>query len=278
MTVLLTGDRGRLGRVLRSRLESEGIEVRGFDLADGRNVRDVTAVHAAAQGCSAIIHLAGLGEGGGHRPEELMASNLLGTYNVLLAAGEAGADRVVYASTAKSLGVLERDPAYLPVDDDHPGLPSRPYGLSKWLSEELCEAFTRQTGIATLCLRPVLVLDDEGWATIGAGDELPEVSGGHWHLGLFVDSRDVAEAFVKALVCPDPGHVRLLLCADDIGSRRPTAELVAERLPGVSWRDGYPLRADSRAPLIDCATAKRVLGWSPTRRWTDKAPPAGREP
>jgi nucleoside-diphosphate-sugar epimerase len=196
-----------------------------------------------------------------------MAVNVSGTYHVLLAAKAAGVQRVVHASTGKALGMLERDPAYLPMDDAHPGLPSRPYGLSKWLAEELCEAFTNETGIATLCLRPVLVLDDEGWATLGAGDELPEARSGGWHLGVFVDNDDVADAFMLALTCPDPGHVRLLLCADEIASRHPTAELAAERLPGVPWRDGAPPAADSRVALVDCSAAKRVLGWTPKRGW-----------
>ena len=38
-----------------------------------------------------------------------------------------------------------------------------PYGLSKWLAEEMCEAFTARTGIETLCLRPVQVFDAEGY-------------------------------------------------------------------------------------------------------------------
>jgi nucleoside-diphosphate-sugar epimerase len=265
--VLVTGDQGRLGVTLRGRLEAEGVEVRGFDAAAGDDVLDADAVRAAARGCDAIVHLAGLAEDRGGAPERFMALNVSGTYHVLLAAKEAGVERVVYASTGKALGMLERDPAYLPMDDAHPGLPSRPYGLSKWLSEELCEAFTNETGIATLCLRPVLVLDDDGWATLGAGDELPEARSGRWHLGVFVDNDDVAEAFALALSCPDPGHVRLLLCADEIASRRPTAQLVAERLPDVPWRDGAPPAPDSRMALVDSGAAKRVLGWTPKRGW-----------
>jgi nucleoside-diphosphate-sugar epimerase len=267
VTVLVTGDRGRLGIALRRRLEADGIAVRGFDAADGHDVLDVDAVREAARGCSAIVHLAGLAEDRGGAPERFVELNVSGTYHVLLAAREAGVERVVHASTGKVLGMLERDPAYVPIDDAHPGLPSRPYGLSKWLAEELCEAFTNETGIASLCLRPVLVLDDEGWATLGAGPELPEARSGGWHLGVFVDGEDVADAFALALRCPDPGHVRLLLCADEIASARPTSELVAERLPGVPWRDGEALPVGSHAALVDCAAARQVLGWAPRRGW-----------
>jgi UDP-glucose 4-epimerase len=267
MRILVTGDRGRLGLVLRSRLEAAGHAVDGFDLAAGDDILDPQAVVTAAEGCDAIVHLAGLPEDRGGEPAEFLSANVLGTYNVLQAARAAGVGRVVYASSGKALGMLERDPAYLPMDDAHPGLPSRPYGLSKWLAEELCEAFTNETGIATLCLRPVLVLDEHGWETFGAADELPEARSGFWHLGVFVDNDDVADAFLLALTCPDPGHVRLLLCADEIASSRPTAELAAERLPNVPWRDGGPPPPDSRVALADCSAAKRVLGWSPRRGW-----------
>jgi UDP-glucose 4-epimerase len=267
VTVLVTGDRGRLGVALRRRLEADGVEVRGFDAADGHDVLDAGAVREAARGCRAIVHLAGLAEDRGGSDERFMELNVSGTYHVLLAAKAAGVERVVHASTGKVLGMLERDPAYLPMDDAHPGLPSRPYGLSKWLAEELCEALTNETGIATLCLRPVLVLDDEGWATLGAGPELPEARSGGWHLGVYVDGEDVADAFALALGCPDPGHARLLLCAEDIASARPTAELVAERLPDVGWRAGVPFAPGSHAALVDCTAARQVLGWVPRRSW-----------
>ena len=71
-------------------------------------------------------------------------------------------------SSGKALGLLERDPDYLPVDDDHRGLPTLPYALSKWLAEEMCAAFTARTGIETLCLRPVQVFDAESYAAARA--------------------------------------------------------------------------------------------------------------
>ncbi len=78
---------------------------------------------------------------------------------LLAAARQEGVGRVIHASSGKALGMLERDPRYLPIDDAHPGLPARPYGLAKWLSEEMCEAFTGAHGVETLCLRPVFVVE-----------------------------------------------------------------------------------------------------------------------
>lgn len=273
MRVLLTGDRGIVGRPTRAALERDGHEVVGFDLASGDDIRDLAAVRAAAAGCEAIVHLAGIPGDREEIPDQVMAVNVSGTWNVLLAAAEEGVGRVVHASSGKALGMLERAPRYLPVDDAHPGLPARPYGLAKWLTEEMCEAFTRAHPVETLCLRPVFVVEPEQWAAFAELSELGPARGTSWHCGVIVDVRDVADAFSLAVSCPSPagGHARLLLCADDVASDRPAVELVAEHLPDVPWRDGAPPPADSRAALADCTAAKQLLGWAPRYRWDGRA-------
>jgi len=268
--ILLTGDRGRIGGPTRAVLEAAGHDVRGFDAAAGDDVRDAQAVLAAAAGAEAIVHLAGLPDDLGAPPADVVAVNVLGTHHVLLAAEAVGAQRVVYASSGKALGMLEQPPEYLPIDDAYPAVPRRPYGLSKWLSERLCQAFTERTGIATICLRPVRVLDGEAWEALAGVDELPPAREGSWHLGVFVDVDDVADAVVASLECPDPGHVRALLCAADVGSTRPTAELVAEHLPGVRRRDGAAYEPGSRQSLVDTSTARDVLGWTARRSWDNR--------
>jgi NAD dependent epimerase/dehydratase family len=121
----------------------------------GRTVRPA----AAASPGSPRAHLAALAHDSAGTPEQIMAVNVLGTWHVLLAAEAAGAQRVVCFSSAQVLGIAEgeRLPDYFPVDDAHPRRAVRPYGLSKRLAEDLCEAFTARTGIATVCLRPVAV-------------------------------------------------------------------------------------------------------------------------
>jgi nucleoside-diphosphate-sugar epimerase len=276
--VLLTGSSGRIGAKLDAALSAAGHEVRTFDLGAGQDIMDAAAISAAASGVEAIVHAAGIPDDDSDwsLAPTTMRVNLAGTYNVLLAARDQGVGRVVHLSSGKSLGMLERDPDYLPIDDAHRGLPSQPYALSKWLAEEMCEAFTRESGVSTICLRPVLVLDDSRYPQLAAGEELPPAPGAAaWHLGVFVDVEDVASATVAAVDCPDPGHARLLLCADDIGAERPTAELIAEHLPDVPWR-GAELAPGERRALADCAPAKEILGWRPRKGWGDRHAELGR--
>jgi UDP-glucose 4-epimerase len=267
MIILLTGSRGRLGPAVAEALTAAGHEVRGFDLADGLDVRDAEAVRRAAQGVDLVVHAAGLADDRGGNAADIMSINLLGTWNVLLAAETEKISRVVYFSSGKSIGMLEREPDYLPMDDEHRGLPTRPYGLAKWLSEEMCAAFTQRTGIDTICLRPVAVFDEEGYAKAMNSPPRPNVPGAVWHLGVHVDLRDVAAATVAAVNTTFRGHVRLLVCADDIADRRPTLELVAERLKHVTWRGGPEFARDPYRSLVDISLTARVLGFHPQHRW-----------
>lgn len=269
--VLITGHRGRLGIRIARHLAEVGHAVRGFDLAESGDVRDADAVLAAARGVDAIVHIAGIAGDRAAAPAGIMAANLLGTWNVLLAAQSNSVPRVVYFSSGKALGMLERDPQYLPVDDDHPGRPSLPYALSKWLAEEMCQAFSERTGVDTYCLRPVQVFDAATYAQAGASPEWRPNAAGCWHMGVHVDVRDVATAAAAALTCRIRGHHRLLLCASDIAARRPTLELVSQWLPNVDWRGGNEYVADPYRALVDTSRARRILGWMPHHRWPGRA-------
>jgi len=270
VTVLVTGHRGRLGAAIVHALQQGGHGVRGFDLTEGGDVRNFDAVRRAAEGATSIVHVAGIAGDRPANPADIMAANLLGTWHVLLAAEAQGIRRVVHFSSGKALGMLERNPAYLPVDDAHPGLPTLPYALSKWLAEEMCAAFTTRTGVDTICLRPVQAFDQASYdARLTAPEWQP--GKGHWHLGVHIDLRDVATATRAAVECAARGHHRLLLCAADIAARRPTLELVASILPDVPWRGGPEYGRDPYRSLIDTSRAARVLGWTPQHTWPGRS-------
>ncbi len=203
--VLLTGSSGGVGRATRPVLEEAGWDVQPFDLACGQDLRDPQAVLDAMAGCSAVIHAGALAHDTAGSPADIVATNLLGTWHVLAAAEQHGLDRVVYFSSAQVFGFAEGEgtPAYLPVDDDHPVRAARPYGMSKRLAEQMCQAWTARTGIPTIVLRPVLILNDQNQAAYGPGTA---------ELGAFVHVDDVAIAALRALTASLDGHHRLTLC------------------------------------------------------------------
>ena len=274
MRVLVTGHRGSTGAPVFEHLERQGYEVAGFDLADGSDLLDLAAVTRAATGVDAIVHMGAIAHDSSGSPEQIMAVNVLGTWHVLLAAEAAGIRKVIHFSSVQALGIAEgeRLPDYFPVDDDHPRRAMRPYGLSKCLSEDLCAAVTRRTGIATLSLRPVWIWGAEQYRSVREQWRVnPESEWTpFWGYGWFIDVRDVADAVEKALKTPFSGHHRTVLCAADLAGSAPSLELAAKLAPTVQIRDSARYTADPWTALFDCSAAESLLGWRPAHRWCER--------
>jgi nucleoside-diphosphate-sugar epimerase len=282
MRILVTGDRGRVGSALTAVLAARGDTVVGFDLADGHDTRDASALIARAEGCDAVVHLAAaftaapLGGSTSTSTDDVdvLSSNVSGMHNVLLAAAGQGMRRVVFTSSVQALGIfigLGR-PDYLPLDDAHPARPVGAYGVSKLISEQLCASFTDATGVPTVCLRPPAVLAADTYEAIRAmRRESPEAEWSpYWEYGAFIDAHDLAEAIAAALVAPLTGHHRLLVCAADISSAELDGRTLARQLlPDVPWRGGPEYDAEPFRALIDTSAAQALLGWSPRRRWRE---------
>ena len=273
MKVLVTGSRGRIGSVIVQQLEAAGHSVVEYDKVMGNDMLDGAAVRAAAIGCDGIIHLASLIGRMTDDPDETMAVGLQGTWHVLMAAKEAGCKRVVTFSSVNALGIFmgQHVPDYFPIDDDHPARPRSTYGMMKRLGEHMCEEFTFNTGITTICLRPPGVTLPEYYVMSRERRSADPESEWrkNWEYGAVCHVQDVAAAAILGLTCPDPGHVTLILCADDIASDTPSREMAAKVHPEVPWRGGAEYDADPYKALVDNSKAKRVLGWQPKYTWRE---------
>ncbi|MEX5709969.1 NAD(P)-dependent oxidoreductase [Parafrankia sp. FMc6] len=284
MRVLVTGDQSPVGMAVTATLTTAGHQIVGFDLVDGHDVRDTAAVERACAGCDAVAHLAAVDEPvtdpdlarfgpattGSDRL--IFETNVLGTGNVLRAAERHGLSRMILMSSVHVLGCFggRGEPAYLPLDDQHPAAPVGPYALSKWLAEQMCAATTTATGIATVCLRPPGVFTAATYAAIRqARRDNPSFEWSPiWEYGAFLDVRDLATAVERALTVPLAGHHRLLLCAADISSaEHGSRELVGRLLPDVPWQGGPEYDGEPFRSLIDTAGARSLLGWTPHHRW-----------
>lgn len=272
MKILVTGSAGQIGRVVCPVLETRGHQIVRFDLARGQNILNPDQIRAAIQNCEAVVHLAALLGHENESAEDIMAVNLLGTYNLLAAAQEAEIKRVVFFSSAEVLGVFrgERKPDYLPLDDFHLCYPTSPYAISKKLAEEMCEWWTKNTGIPTICLRLPGVFEAETYEFIRDNRRANPELEWHpfWQFGAFLDGRDAAQAARCALECSFSGNDTFLLCADDISSAQKTSrELVEMLLPDVEWRGGPEFETEPFKALIDTRRAQEILGWKPQFQW-----------
>ena len=280
MKVFVTGSTGAIGQWVVKRLLEAGHTVRAMDMraqplsSDYEyvpgDVRDMSAVRRATQGMQAVIHLAAIPFDMHGQDEQVLDTNLRGTYNVLLAAEEAGVQRVVHFSSINALGQSEpKHPGlYLPLDDDVPPYTVRNYSLTKHLGEEMCRAFSRRGGLTSVSLRPTLVTHP-GPNRFPWFDFMPEHFKLQSSIGDFfsyVDVRDVAEAALLSLEAPIETHQSFLLTHDENRSRTPSAEIVEKHYPHLPWpkisKEEY-LEKGEFISLVDCSAAKKVLDWQP---------------
>lgn len=227
MRVLVTGGSGFLGAWIIRRLSRGGHAVRIFDLISDRRVVTAIAgeaaataaewlkgdivgrgeVAAAAAGCDAIIHLAGiLTPDCANDPIRGAEINLIGTLNVFEAARQHRIGRIVYTSSAGVFGP----------DDGKTPFPVTHYGAFKLACEGSARAYWLDHKLASVGLRPYIVYGPGRESGLTAGPSLAcraAARGEAYTIpyqgtaGLvFVD--DVAAAYeIATLREPDGAHV-----------------------------------------------------------------------
>jgi UDP-glucose 4-epimerase len=168
MKTLVTGGAGFIGSNLVALLLKEGHEVTVLDsLVSGYrdnlrpfpsvtfvsgDVRDRSILRTAASGAEVIFHLAAsVGNTRSiHHPHVDAEINIIGTLNVLEAARDCGARKVVFSSSAGIFGELKT----LPISENHPAEPDSPYGATKLGAEKLCLAYAKlYAPFEAVCLR-----------------------------------------------------------------------------------------------------------------------------
>lgn len=164
--ILVTGGCGFIGANLVPRLTAEGYQVRvldnlsrghaeflagqEFELHEG-DIRDRAAVERAMKGIDGVIHLAAYGSvvESVEDPDTNFDINAYGTVRVLDGAKNAGARKLIFASTGGAL-IGDVDP---PVSEDSAPRPKSPYGASKLVGEGYCNAYAGSFGLSTVMLR-----------------------------------------------------------------------------------------------------------------------------
>ena len=160
--ILVTGAAGLVGTLMRPRLARPDRVLRLMDIAatpparPGERVERITgsvtdpgALRAACAGADAVVHLGGLST---EAPwEEILHTNVHGTYLVLEAARQAGVPRVVLAGSNHAVGFHPRDGQTAP-DYLFPR-PDTFYGVGKAAAEALGSLYHDRYGLDVVCLR-----------------------------------------------------------------------------------------------------------------------------
>ncbi|PSJ62978.1 NAD-dependent epimerase/dehydratase family protein [Pseudaminobacter soli (ex Li et al. 2025)] len=279
MKVVVTGSSGLLGRHVAGVLVQAGHDVLGIDVVSPAisgwqhvtaDLTDLGATLQLINRCDAVLHIAAIPRPTGRPPAEVFRTNLVAAYNVVEAAAQAGASRLIYASSFSVLGYpfAERlqAPHYLPVDQKHPIGAQDAYGLSKWLGEEIVETAVRRGAFSAVSLRmPWIQTPETFFKEVGPRRELADAAHDLWS---YLDARDAADAFLKALAWQGEGHLRTFLSAADSYAEEETAELVEKAFPRVPFARPIP----GHGAVIDNAHAHDTLGFEPRHSWRSYKP------
>lgn len=237
------------------------------------DITDADAIHRAAEGMEAIIHLAAT-----YGPPEMAVQtfrvNTVGTFVVLDASWRAGVRRVLCASSVNAFGTFYFRTSGMPVvydklplDEDYPPVPEDAYSLSKRINEETSAAFHRAYGLTTAAFRFAGIWSDALYErAINQG--LPPTTAWSDQLYQWVHRADVVQGLRLALEEPAlPGYGVYTLGAADTSCPEPTMELIERFRPDLLGTLGAPLVG--RAALLSIERARRTFGYAPQFSFSD---------
>lgn len=190
--VLITGAAGRIGSSLAERLKDrydlrlqynknipQNPPVKDWLVAD---ISKLEQIAPAMQGVDAVVHMAG-DPSTSASWESVHEANIVGMYNTIEAARQAGVGKFVFASTNHVMGMYDRDSQW-PVYADQPVRPDSLYGVSKAFGEALCRHYADRYGMSAICLRI-------GWFLEKPRDEISR-----W---MWLSPRDCAQVTWRAI-------------------------------------------------------------------------------
>jgi uronate dehydrogenase len=191
--ILLTGAAGNIGTRLRELLRGK-YDLRLSDrapieeLGEGEtfaraDLADLSQLVPLMTGIDGIVHLGGIPAEDTF--ENILHSNIVGTYNLFEAARQRGVKRVVFASTNHVVGFYGREPR---ITHDGTVRPDSRYGVSKAFGEALASLYADKNGAQVMCIRVGAFLDEPFTMR---------------HLAMWVSPRDLTQLVEIGLEHPD---------------------------------------------------------------------------
>ncbi|MBV7332350.1 NAD(P)-dependent oxidoreductase [Chloroflexi bacterium TSY] len=205
----MTGMSGLIGGVVRERLQDR-YKLSALNRSDvpgvpchRTDIDDLAAIQPAFDGIDLVIHLAANASMSASW-NDILQTNIVGTYNVFEAARQAGVQRIIYASSGSTTSGWEKEMPFsalaqgrydeAPVEwpmlsDKSPVRPSGIYGTSKVFGEALARHITDTSDLSIICLRIGHVTRDDKPTTIR-------------DYSVWCSQRDIAQMIEKCVAAP----------------------------------------------------------------------------
>lgn len=285
---LVTGGAGFIGSHLATALLAAGHRVRVADnLVTGRadnippgaeflrgDITDPAFAATAVDGCDVVLHQAAIPSVplSVSDPRPSHDANINGTFNLLLAARDAGVRRVVYAASSSAYG----ESLVLPNREDMPAHPLSPYALQKQVGETYCQLFTRLYGLETVAIRYFNVFGPRQHPSSPYSGVLslfikaaltatpPTIYGDGGQTRDFTYIEDVVAGVLRAADAPDAvGQIINVATGRCVSLNEAWAALgeILGPLPAPVY--GAPRAGDVRDSQADITKADRLLGYRP---------------
>jgi len=296
MLYLVTGGAGFIGSHITERLLADGHRVRILDnFSTGKrenipasadvevvegDVGDTDTVRQCMDGVDIVFHeaaIASVPETVGN-PLASERTNYRGTVNVLEAARQATARRVVFACSAAVYGDLPE----LPKQETMPVKPLSPYAIDKLASEYACRVYHSLYGLETVALRYFNVFGPRqdpsspysGVISIFSDctrqGKQPDIYGDGGQTRDFIYVSDVVEANMRAASAQAaPGKAYNIATGSTVTINELLQTLC--RLQGRTFDPAYkPVReGDIRHSSADIGLAGKDLDWRPSVAFAD---------
>jgi len=291
----VTGAGGFVGSHLVEALVKSGAKVKAFVHYNSRNdwgmlenvdknvlkevevmasdLRDTDAVRKAVKGQQVVFHLGALiGIPYSYvNPRDVVDTNINGTLNVLTAARDFKAEKIIHTSTSEVYGTAQ----YVPMDESHPLNPRSPYAASKLAADLLALSFHSSYNLPVGVIRPFNIYGPRQSARAVIPSIITQtLVKREVNLGSIFPTRDLTFVTDTAL-----GFIAFAECEKtvgevvNLGSNREVS--ISELIQMVSTclnkkikvikekKRVRPEKSEVEKLLSDSRKAKALFGWSP---------------
>ncbi|HWU60485.1 MAG TPA: NAD(P)-dependent oxidoreductase [Ensifer sp.] len=287
--ILFTGGSGKAGRHVIPWLIAKGYEVHNIDLVplnvpgvtnltvditDLGEVFNALTMHRdfpdlesgrGVQPFDAVVHFAAVPRILIRPDYETYRVNVMGTYNVIEASVKLGIRKVIIASSETTYGICfaegERDPHYLPFDEDYDVNPMDSYGLSKVVNEKTARAFSERTGADIYALRIGNVIEPHEYNRFPDFVAHPETRlRNAW---CYIDARDLGQIVHLCIEKDGLGFQVFNATNDTVTTDLSTAELAQRFFPNVPLK----WQPEGDEAMISNRKIREVLGFREEHNW-----------